>query len=309
MLSFGEFAVIGFFILSGYLIVQSWDRAPEAWAFLKKRLLRIYPAFLVASLISVLVVGPLAANPTRYFAELPVSNVLLRTLLLKMPIVPNVFQGLHYPLVNGAMWTISREFACYLLVLVLGAPGLLRRRHAWAALTIAAFAVFAWCYARHWDMKEIRLVISFLCGGVFYLYRDVIRLNGKIATLLIAPLALGLCSPALAVPVLVTIGAYILLYAALKHSTILGRFNQAPDVSYGLYLYGWPTQMLLIWYVPNISPWVVFCVASAISIVMGYMSWHMIEKPMMRLKGTAKVSGTNIRSNDDTESIATSNKR
>jgi peptidoglycan/LPS O-acetylase OafA/YrhL len=62
-LSFGELAVDGFFLLSGYLIMQSWDAQPQAWPFLKKRMLRIYPGFVIATLVCAFAVGPLAAEP------------------------------------------------------------------------------------------------------------------------------------------------------------------------------------------------------------------------------------------------------
>src|SRR4051794_34755403 len=38
-------AVDGFFLLSGYLIAQSWIREPHLLRFLWKRVLRIYPGF------------------------------------------------------------------------------------------------------------------------------------------------------------------------------------------------------------------------------------------------------------------------
>src|SRR5215207_5054601 len=42
-LSFGEFAVNGFFILSGFLIAQSWENSRTVSSYFKKRFLRIYP--------------------------------------------------------------------------------------------------------------------------------------------------------------------------------------------------------------------------------------------------------------------------
>jgi peptidoglycan/LPS O-acetylase OafA/YrhL len=74
----------------------------------------------VASVISAFIVGPLGANPSHYFANFDLLNFATSALMLEVPSVPDVFVGQPYPLVNGALWTISREFSCYLIVLALG---------------------------------------------------------------------------------------------------------------------------------------------------------------------------------------------
>ena len=144
-LSFGELAVDGFFILSGYLIVQSWLRSASAWDYLKKRVLRIYPGFIVASLFSVFVVGSLgASDPALYLARMSFLALIKNLLLLNMPQTPATFVGLAYPLVNGALWTILYEFGCYLLVMALGAMGLLRRHAVMVALFVLAMLLNAY---------------------------------------------------------------------------------------------------------------------------------------------------------------------
>src|SRR5205085_4562125 len=55
----GEVAVGGFFILSGFLIAQSWDNSRGLGDYLRKRAARIYPGFLAAALVCALIAGPL----------------------------------------------------------------------------------------------------------------------------------------------------------------------------------------------------------------------------------------------------------
>jgi peptidoglycan/LPS O-acetylase OafA/YrhL len=130
----------------------------------------------------------------------------------------------------------------------------------------------------------LRLSVFFFSGGCFYIYRDIIRINGRFAALFLPPLVVGLFSWRGAELALASFGAYIVLYLAQKHSKLLNQFNRLPDVSYGIYLYGWPSQKLLIWYIPTISPWTLFVTASLISVFLGYLSWHMVEKPMLKFK-------------------------
>ena len=56
-ITFGLLGVDGFFVLSGYLIVQSWLGDPEFLNFLRKRVLRIVPGYLVAVVVSTAAVG------------------------------------------------------------------------------------------------------------------------------------------------------------------------------------------------------------------------------------------------------------
>src|SRR3977135_675481 len=115
-ISFGDLAVDGFFLLSGYLIVQSWQLNPSWLRFLKKRILRIYPAFIVASLVCAFIVGPLGSDAAAYFRAFDAPTFIRSMFLLYDPITPQVFEGSPAPYVNGAMWTTKHEFRCYLMV-------------------------------------------------------------------------------------------------------------------------------------------------------------------------------------------------
>ena len=79
-MTFGTVGVDGFFLLSGYLIVQSWLANPELLNFLRKRVLRIVPGYLVAVVLSTLAVGLLAPGIPHFFASLDVH--FLRSVVL-----------------------------------------------------------------------------------------------------------------------------------------------------------------------------------------------------------------------------------
>lgn len=293
-LSFGELAVRGFFILSGFLIVQSWQHNPDFFDFIKKRVLRIYPAFIIASLVSAFVIGPLGSDSTQYFAQFNMLHFIKGVFLLSPPNVPPVFEGQPHPYVNGSMWTIKYEFICYLLVAILGFCGIFKSRYFWLILTGSVLTLFLVVKVMdriyHNDLFFLTIdsnlkqfIPFFLAGGCFYLFHD--RIRYKKSWIIIAGLILLLCmlhwnTAQLA---FIIFGAYILFGIAFSKLSFLEQFRKLPDVSYGVYLYGWPIQKLLLWYYPSLSPWILFFLACGLSCICGLLSWHFVERPLLHL--------------------------
>ena len=160
-MTFGTVGVDGFFLLSGYLIVQSWLANPELLNFLRKRVLRIVPGYLVAVILSTLAVGLLAPGVPHFFRGLDVHFV-RSVALLTSPMTPPVFPGRPYAMVNGAMYTIAYEFRCYLLVALLGLCGLLRRPIFVLAITL--LLLFSLFYAVPFERMQWPRHVEALIG-------------------------------------------------------------------------------------------------------------------------------------------------
>lgn len=84
----GHAAVLGFFAISGFLITASWQKRKSTGQYLKSRIARIVPGYVVAITICSLVVVPLYSS--RGFGELSareigglVSNVILQNYVIK----------------------------------------------------------------------------------------------------------------------------------------------------------------------------------------------------------------------------------
>lgn len=296
-MSLGEFAVDGFFLISGFLITASFISDPRS--YIVKRVLRIYPAFVACFLACVLIVAPLGGADLAALSAKDWAKQSAYLLLLKPPFAPGAFEGLAYPALNGSMWTISYEFRCYLLAALLGVIGLYRRRGLYFALT-AAFVSANFLFllpigetierllrptnallGAPQDM--IRLTAVFMCGACLKLYPLTYR--GRYAALATVGLLIALFIPALASVAMMTLGAYLLFWIAFEVKwRPLRTLNAKDDISYGLYLWAWPIGTLLIWYWRDMNIVVHGLLTLAGSVALGYVSWHLLEKRCMALK-------------------------
>lgn len=277
----GGLAVVGFFLLSGYLIVRSWDIKPIPQQFLRNRVLRIVPGYLVAALSSTVILGLLAPAVPAFFSRLGWKFIASLAILFA-PVTPPVFPGFKFQGVNGSLWTISYEFFCYLTVLFWGVTGLIRKRYLWAVTTCLLLAV---CFSRIGAVHNLvfsvfRFSGAFFVGGCFYLFRDRIHFKVHYALASAAGILLAVfLSPSRIETVITILGAYLLFYLV----SIPRELPEIPDMSYGIYLYGWPVEAAWIYYL-HTSPWITFLGATAICILIAWMSWNFIEKPFLSLK-------------------------
>lgn len=283
-LSFGEVAVAGFFIVSGYLITGSYQNSRSMVAYLAKRAARIYPGFIAASLVCILIAGPLGGGQittTLQYALVSIGNLIL----LRPPEVGDVFAGTPWPYIDGSMWTIAIEFRCYILLALIGCAGLLQRKRliAVVAATVSIAAAAApTLLGEH--IETCRLAGLFLSGSTFYLYRDKLAYSRRGLAIASVGLAAGLFSVATAWLALASFGAYIVLAIAERKNTAwMRRLNSRDDISYGVYLYAWPITKVLLFYYPATPIVAVVIVTMLLAVVCGWVSWRLIERPLSQL--------------------------
>jgi peptidoglycan/LPS O-acetylase OafA/YrhL len=291
-LSFGEFSVSCFFILSGYLIVKSWDRNSDAKIFLANRVLRIYPGFIVASTISCFLIGPFAGNPN-YFNQFNYANFFKNLLFLQIPDVKNVFVNSNLAHVNGSLWSIKHEFICYMLVLFLGILSFIKNKKGWILFFLILFS--ATSFAFYYDLKNITdflslkfrmmLIFTFAIGGSYYLFGRP-YLNKK-PLYIVTGILMLICffNEDVVEVALAIFGGYLILSFAESTVPMLSNFNKLPDISYGIYLYGWPVSKMLIHLNPKISYLQLNIESFCFAVLFALFSWYIVEKPFISLKG------------------------
>jgi len=295
-LTWGDLAVDAFFVLSGYLITQSWMHSRGLSDFLVKRLLRVYPAFSVAVALGVLVVAPLSSERA---LSVDAWDWLQGTLNLRGYATPRAFPDNPLPnAVNGSLWSISYEFWCYLGIALLGTCALLRYRRLILAFLLASIALSVVFVA--WDLTPggkalgvvfgdpvswARLLPYYLAGTTFYLWRDRTPLSWPLAGVSVALLFTGArlvpWGVALTFPLALT---YLLLFLACRPVPGLVGWAKRGDFSYGLYLYAFPIQQLLVMWRRPTQPLELFALATPLVWLCAFISWHVIEKPFLELK-------------------------
>jgi peptidoglycan/LPS O-acetylase OafA/YrhL len=304
--SAGDLAVDGFFVLSGYLILQSWTSDPHPGRYLARRALRIYPAFLFVTLVCGLLLGPIfGGGAAHYFGQFHPLDFTMGALLLREPVVPPVFVGNPYTDANGSLWTIQYEFMCYVIVLVAGLLARNRRVFWWVlwltALALNSLAGDALEQIRFPGSRIllgdepgsfVRFLGFFGAGVLCHLHRDRLRFRAAPAVLCAVAAVVSLFSHAAADVLLPTAGAYLLLSFALRPApdSPLHRFVQRNDLSYGVYLFAWPAQQALIRIFHLQSEWVLLPLAAAAATGLGFLSWRWLERPFLALKPSARRS-------------------
>ena len=288
----GTAAVLVFFVISGYLITQSFDRLPMPLRFLKARVLRIFPCLTVALVLTAGVLGA-AVTPlslAQYLIHFDTSQYVYGGLSLvwMQYDLPGVFEGNPAgAVVNGSLWTLYYEFLMCLAVLAFGTARLLNRRVA-LALWLGAL-VLSW----HWvGGNYVAFGTPFLSGAVLYLWRDRVPLDWCSALLCMVALggamALGGFGFAFA-----TFGAYLVLYLALAPSVRLPNLARWGNLSYGIYIFAWPVQQTVALLLGSAVTWYWNTALSLPAILaLAWLSWHLVERPALSLKRSQAVART-----------------
>jgi len=301
-IDFGALAVDAFFMISGFLLVGSWENSPGVLNFAGRRILRIYPGLIGCMIFCVFIAGPLGgADLTTYFTN-PDTYRLFQYVFMRnfWNSVPGAFPHNPTPeIINSSLWTIKYEIFCYICLALLGLVRLLKPVPL-LTITLAIFVFYNVLILRNLQplfsldsLPKIandflvdpmpRFLTFFLMGSVFYLWRDSIPHS----TLLFAlSLVLVLASYHYALDfTLPLFGGYALLYLGLTPKFHLPWFDKY-DLSYGVYLFAWPVQQLALHYrwPGSDQPLLLFSLVLPPVFLLAALSWLCIEKPCLQFK-------------------------
>lgn len=301
-IQFSHLGVAVFFIISGYLIAQSLVRSKTYSGYLWKRFLRIFPGLAVMLALLIVVLGPLVGTLPlgTYFTTPQTWGVFLTLSLYKLNIVlPGVFtKNPMTNAINGSLWTLAYEFSFYLLLLVAGITGIIKNRYVILFMWLGLFAVrtylrakiFVYDYATPYllglnIMYVVEWGLFFGAGTLFYLFRDKIKFNVLlfVAACVATVAAVYLSETAGRITYYITL-PYIIFYLSFLPGA-LNHFGKYGDFSYGIYIYAYPVQQTLIFFLgPEIGlPLMVF-LSFICTLPLAVLSWYVIEKKALAFK-------------------------
>lgn len=289
-----DIAVKAFFVVSGLLVVMSYERSRSVAAYAEKRVRRIYPAYFFVVVAAGLGLFAVSTAPAgAYFGK-----DLLRYLAANLgflnfvhPTLPGVFEGNLLREVNGALWTLKIEVMFYLSVPViawLGARlGRLPVIAGLYALSVAYVFVLNRMAAQSGSPLYVELARQlpgqlsyFMVGAFYYYYFDLFQ--RRAGWFLAGAAVLFLVNRAYPTTLLepLWLGTFVAFFGFFAY---LGNFGRHGDFSYGIYILHFPViQLLVAGGFFAASPYAATLASCVLVIGAAVLLWHLVEKPFLK---------------------------
>ncbi len=297
MQSVGDIAVFSFFIISGFLIMQSMENSKSIAHYLYKRVLRIFPAlgvalFLTSFGIAILVSGSFDFSNITYFFR----NITL-DLFGGQSNINNVFiSNPNSDAINGSLHTLKFEFFGYLLLL----PFFKLKNNARAIILLVVATAcgvgiylffergvnlfpehFIWIFQQKYYLNFAYYTYYFVAGVIIYLFRDKIVMSPLLFFLCIAMLLTSIYFRCFKYALLFTL-PYVVMFLSLHFK--IRSITRYGDYSYGVYIYAYIVQQAIVHYNRGLSLYAYITVSLFAVFLLAIPSWHFVERIALRRK-------------------------
>ncbi|MEQ1781281.1 MAG: acyltransferase [Hyphomonadaceae bacterium] len=280
-----------FFVISGFIMALiAWDKPAGVMAasdFVARRLIRIWPTYLIFSVLAVAAIVIVPAGLENQ--KIDVAHVIASLTFIPWP---RPDDGQLYP-VLGQGWTLNYEMFFYaVLAIFLVAPRAIRFIGVTVVLVVLVIVAAASPLPYFAEFYGNSIVLEFVLGiGLCWLYRRGVSVPGVMAGLavLVSMAALFVMESYPELPRIVSRG---LPCSVIVSAVILWRRGEAAlgvkplpdlgDASYALYL-SHPfvvNALLIVWLKLNGSMETFAAVAIAASVVFSLLFFRFVEKPL-----------------------------
>ena len=268
-------AVIFFFILSGYLITKSYVTHNDVKSFILFRVGRIYPglyvnlgfSLLLALFITSLDIKEFLLNKQVY------TYVTTNLLMLKSTafILPGIFEDNPFHGVNGSLWTIRYELYCYVAIAFLGFIGVLSKKLLANIIYVSIFLFVILVF----NSKFEYIILSFLYGAFIFNNEMEIKRIGYLKLIAFSLVVIFIFNGNYAKLWFLSL---VIIWIGLYAKPIMPAYKV--DISYGVYLYAFPIQQLIVSFgYGKMNIILQNFISIFIVIGLGYLSYRYIEMP------------------------------
>ncbi len=302
-----------FFTVSGFLIYASYDRNSDLKRYFRSRFLRIYPALWACLIFTIILLV--------YFGFINVHNVFSKPFIAWIATqvtffqvyTPDMFRAFGVRSPNGSLWTIPIEISFYVLIPIifyLVRTSKVGRTTFLVVLAILSFAYNYWFgmrYEQNGDNQTMLIKIMslnllpylfyFLLGSIayenwhhikkYYESKGFIWLVIYMVYCLVFSIWLHKFRPnywlnfyGLVSVIILSQTILALAYSAKGLSKTILNGN---DISYGVYLYHMPIVNVFV-QLGYRGYTLVLLWVFLLTILLAFLSWRFIEKPMLNLK-------------------------
>jgi peptidoglycan/LPS O-acetylase OafA/YrhL len=283
-------AVKAFFVVSGYLIFMSFDKSTSVWSYAKKRVRRIYPAYVTVVVLCALGLFSVSRVTWSEYFSIALVKYLIANLtflnFLKQDL-PGVFDRNAFNAVNGALWTLKIEVLFYIsvpfFVFFFRKFGVFKWLIIFYLLSIA-YALLCHELAKRTGSalyvelsRQLPGQLSYFFSGAFYYFfssrTEPFRAQLFWTALFVLALNFYVPVPLLEPFALATVVIFIATYR------YWGNFGRYGDFSFGLYILHFPLIQLWIqqgWLVD--SPWLFLLTILVVTAFGAIAMWHLVEK-------------------------------
>jgi peptidoglycan/LPS O-acetylase OafA/YrhL len=278
-----------FFSLSGYLIFSSLIRSQGGIFYFVSRIFRIYPALIFQTLILGILVAPFLSNLSFdvYITDLKVYKYLIlnSTIIVELQdSLPGVFVNNPFPnSVNGVLWTVMVEIRAYLFIWIVYIFAKIVNAN-YKFVLLFAFLFFLFMYTNNASHIQYRLYSLFFLGSLFTQF-NIKSIGFRYFSifsffLIVASFFLNTFFDV----TFAFLQPFLIFRIAFSKIKTLSFFNKIGDPSYGIYLYHFVIQQILVFLFGINTPWVLILNSLLITLIIAYLSWFLLEKPILSKK-------------------------
>lgn len=280
-IAFGSLAVAIFFMSSGFFVTKSLLKSKDSKKYLHNRFIRIFPPLWFTLIVCIVVCGLFFSTYSlgKYFLSSDFFKYCLNFILIPIHNLPGVFMNNIYPgVVNGPLWTLPIEFVCYLVLLLAYKLNLVNKK-SYKYVALLVIVAFVGINLIPLSIKGyIQPCFLFFWGSFYWIYRDKITMKNTyflislVAFVLLIVLGYGHVASFLFVP-------YLTLYIAFCLPQCNNRLASLGNLSYDIYLCGWPIQQMIIsLFGGSMLVGMNILISIPLSILVGYITYSLVEK-------------------------------